>query len=197
MNSMKIAKKRIGVFALQGSFVEHVAMVKKLGHDAREIRSMEDIKQIDPRAIILPGGESTTMMNFLKENELMHWLKGYAKAGMPIFATCAGLILLSKSHLDVLDVEVDRNAYGSQLDSFETDIKINLPTPDSQLHTISFHALFIRAPKIKKIGSKVIILAEAGAGNPVLVQQKNILGATFHPELTDDTRIHRYFINLI
>ncbi|MBI5412657.1 pyridoxal 5'-phosphate synthase glutaminase subunit PdxT [Candidatus Peregrinibacteria bacterium] len=190
------SKKRIGVLALQGSFAEHAAMIRKLGHEAYEIRSLEDVRRIDPQALILPGGESTTMMKFLEKNALRDWLSAAIRAGTPVLATCAGVILLSRSHLNLLDIDVDRNAYGSQLDSFETAINLNAPLVTGHSSPKKFPAIFIRAPRIKKTGLKVTTLA-AIEGEPILVQQDKILGATFHPELTKDTRIHKILLGFL
>ena len=139
--------KRIGVLALQGSFLEHIRMLKKLNVDAIEIRSLKDTKNLD--AIILPGGESTTLMKLLKSTKLDEWLKKMAKKGLPIYGTCAGLIVLSKNYLNLIDIEVKRNAYGPQLDSFEDEIEW-MPNPKSKIQNPKLKGIFIRSPQIKK-----------------------------------------------
>lgn len=173
----EVGKIRIGVLALQGAFVEHIKVLNKLGVQFSEVRTVEDLKNID--GLIIPGGESTTM------NLLIGEIKKHMK-NLPIFGTCAGAILLSQQNL--LDIEVERNAYGSQLDSFEDDFKFL---------GANFHGIFIRAPKIVKVGPKVEILAKNSKDEIVLVREKNYLAATFHPELTEDTRIHEYFIQIV
>lgn len=178
------------MLALQGSFAEHTAMLRSLGCEVFEIRSLADVERFRPQGFVMPGGESTTMMKFLTDERLLNWFKSSVKKGMPVLATCAGLILLSRSHLNLLDIGVDRNAYGNQLDSFETDLAI------FALGKKPFHSIFIRAPKIKKVYPKAKILAYENK-SPVFVQQENILGLTFHPELTGDTRMHEYFLGLV
>ena len=184
--------KKIAILALQGSFVEHQTALQKAGAKGFLARTLEDVEKGKPDGIILPGGESTTMMMLLKEGGLLQWLIDSIQGGMPVMATCAGLILLSGSHLNLMDVEVDRNAYGSQLNSFEEEIALKLP---SHLSPLTSNAIFIRAPRITKVGKGVEVLATAN-GDPVWVQEDNRLGLTFHPELCDDTTIHRYFIGL-
>lgn len=173
--------RTIGVLALQGSFFEHSKMVLQLGYKVRLIRNLDDVEGL--AAFILPGGESTTLMKLLAETKLTDWLKESVNAGLPIYGTCAGMIVLAK--LGLLDVEVDRNAYGPQLFSFETSV---------DFQGKPFPAIFIRAPKILKVGKIVDILSK-DRGTPVLVRQKNILAGSFHPELTDDSRVHEYFLS--
>jgi|WetSurSiteA1Bulk_404760.scaffolds.fasta_scaffold135047_1 pyridoxal 5'-phosphate synthase pdxT subunit len=189
---MSKQKKTIGIIALQGSFAEHQKMLKKLGADVFLIRDLPDVENKKIDGVILPGGESTTATKLLKKTGLDKWLIGQAKLGLPIFGTCAGMIVLAS--LGLIDIDVERNAYGSQLDSFET--KLRLETQNSKLKTLNlFPGIFIRAPRIKRIGPKVKVLAYHKK-NPVLVRQNNILAASFHPELTDDMRIHEYFIKM-
>jgi 5'-phosphate synthase pdxT subunit len=175
----KLPSKKIGVLALQGGFSEHVQLLKSLGCAVREVRTVEDTKGLD--ALVLPGGESTTLLKLMGTTGLDKWAK---KTKLPMMATCAGLIVLAK--LGRLDVEIERNAYGSQLDSFEAPLK---------LKTGSFLGVFIRAPKIGRTGKMVEVLAKYDS--PVLVRQGNILGLTFHPELTKDSRIHELFLDML
>lgn len=169
-------KLKIGVLALQGAFIEHMNILQKLGVEAFEVRTKEDLKALD--GLIIPGGESTTM------NLLIGEIKTAMKK-LPIFGTCAGAILLAQH--DFIDMEVERNAYGSQLDSFEDDFEFN---------GHKFHGIFIRAPKIKKTGRDVEILARNSKKEIVLVRQGRYLAATFHPELTDNIKIHEYFLKM-
>lgn len=169
----------VGILALQGGFAEHADMARRLGYEVRLVRDLSDTQGIS--ACILPGGESTTLMKLMAETKLDEWLKKAVHAGMPVFGTCAGLIVLG--NLGLLDVEIDRNAYGPQLHSFETDV---------EFEGKKFPAVFIRAPKITRLGKNVEVLATEGK-NPALVRQKNVLAATFHPELTGDDRVHQFF----
>ena len=176
---------KIGVLALQGAFIEHARMIEKWGHKAAQVRSLADTKNLD--AVILPGGESTTMAKLLKKTGLDKWLVKAAKKGMPIFGVCAGMILLSNQHLGLMDIDVARNAYGPQLDSFEDDVKLKSGG--------KCHGIFIRAPKITHAGKDIEVLGRHGQA-PVLVRQGNILAASFHPELTNNTQIHEYFLKM-
>ncbi len=166
----------VGVLALQGAFREHIACLNKLNIKSKEIRLPEQLKEID--ALIIPGGESTTFTKLL--NDYKFDLKKFNK---PIFGTCAGAIILAK--LGLINIKVNRNAYGRQIDSFEEDIEIK--------SIGKFHAIFIRAPVIESAGKEVEILAKRD-GEILMAKQGNILVATFHPELTDDLRVHEYFI---
>lgn len=173
--------RTVGVLALQGSFFEHAKAIRELGYEVRLIRSMEDTTGIS--ACILPGGESTTLMKLLAETKLDAWLKKSAQGGMPVYGTCAGMIVLSK--LGLIDIEVDRNAYGPQLHSFEATV---------DFLGKAFPGIFIRAPKIEKVGEMVDILSKEH-GTPVLVRQKNVMAGSFHPELTTDYSIHKFFMD--
>jgi 5'-phosphate synthase pdxT subunit len=185
----------IGVLALQGSFALHARAVARLGLKIREVRSTGDLDGLS--ALILPGGESTTMARLargtgLLDTGLFDALRKRIADGLPAFGTCAGAILLGRGdqrppRLELIDVEVERNAYGRQIDSFEAEIRIDgLGEP--------FHAIFIRAPKLHLLrAAGVEVLARHGA-DPVLVRSGTIWLATFHPELTDDLRIHRWFL---
>ena len=183
----------VGVLALQGAFREHVAAVTRLGATAREVRQLKDIDGID--ALIIPGGESTTMGKLLNEWNMLEPLRQRILNGMPVYGSCAGLILLCREiensdqpRLGVLDATVRRNAFGRQVDSFETDL--NIP----EIGADPIPAVFIRAPVITGVGAGVTVLAEVN-GQAVAVRQNNILATSFHPELTPDTRMHSYFLS--
>lgn len=190
------ARARIGVLALQGAFAAHAAALQRLGVSTAEVRVAADLEQCD--ALVLPGGESTTMSQLLETSQLFDPLAKRIAAGMPVFGTCAGMILLSKGIADgrpdqrsfaALDIDVQRNGFGRQLDSFETEIDVlGLDR--------AFHAVFIRAPRISRIGSEIETLATHG-GEPVLVRSKTVMAASFHPELADDDRVHRLFLNMV
>lgn len=188
---------RIGVLGLQGAFEKHLQALRSLGVEAIDVRKPKDLECCN--GLILPGGESTTMTKQLKFIEMIGPLKQFASE-KPVFGTCAGLILLS-SHIDkdtmeplgLIDVTVERNAFGRQVESFTTPITIQFP---NQKKSTPFNAVFIRAPRIRSIGENVSVLA-CYDGEPVLVQQDNLLGATFHPELTSDTSVHAYFVSLV
>ena len=183
----------VGVLALQGAFREHVAAVTRLGATAREVRQLKDIDGID--ALIIPGGESTTMGKLLNEWNMLEPLRQRILEGMPVYGSCAGLILLCREiensdqpRLGVLDATVRRNAFGRQVDSFETEL--NIP----EIGADPIPAVFIRAPVITGVGAGVTVLAEV-KGQAVAVRQNNILATSFHPELTPDTRMHSYFLS--
>jgi len=193
---------KIGVFALQGDVSEHVRMLnnagKELGMDINvvELRGFENF---NCNALIIPGGESTAMRKLTHDedsNKFLNFLKKISGEGIPVMGTCAGLILLAKNvdnkfYDGLLDIEVKRNGYGRQRESFEADVylKFNLNK------TEKFHAIFIRAPVIEKV-HKGEILAEF-EGKAIAVKDENVIGLTFHPELTNDTKIYKYFLNLI
>lgn len=176
-------KPIIGVLALQGDFIEHLNALRKLKIPCVEVRTVDDIKKTN--GLIMPGGESTTISKLLTSTGLDSWLKTHVKRGYAIYGTCAGAILLSK--LKLINVVVQRNAYGRQLDSFDEPI-------ESKTFP-KLRGVFIRAPKITTVGKNAIILARHD-GDPVLVQQGKILASTFHPELTDSLAVHRYFCTL-
>ena len=185
---------KIGILAIQGDFAAHAAMLHSLGADTIEVRTVEDLRQCD--ALVLPGGESTTQLQFLQEEGLFDTIKQFANDGNPIFGTCAGAILLAKNvqhpaqgSLGLLDMTVFRNAYGRQLAS---DVFFG----SSKLEPEPMEMVFIRAPIIDAVGPGVEVLAEH-AGKPVLVQKGNLLAATFHPELTNDSTVHEHFLRLI
>jgi len=192
-------KKRVGVLALQGDFEAHVKALERAGAEAVEVRTAEDLKSID--GLVIPGGESTTMLKLLHFMDLMEPLREFAKA-KPVFGTCAGAILLAsdvrnpvQESFGVVDLTVERNAYGRQIDSRVARIE-----PDAEFQRRAgegdVEAVFIRAPIIRRTGPGVHVLAEYD-GDPVLVEQGKTLIATFHPELTDDTRVHRLFLSKI
>lgn len=184
----------IGILALQGAFLEHAQMMERIGVDHRFIRTVDDF-QSEVDALILPGGESTAMLNLLHSTNLFDPIRQAIKGGLPVLGTCAGLILLSKSlsndarrGFQTLDVVVKRNAYGRQLASHQSI---------AEFRGIGYVPMtFIRAPLIEAVGPDVQILASVDHGI-VAVRQKNQLGLTFHPELDDDERIHRYFVSFI
>ncbi len=179
--------------AIQGDFLEHREVLKGLKAEAVEVRLPGDLEGL--QGLIIPGGESTTIGKLLHEYELVEAIKEDGGKGLAIFATCAGMILLAKKAvglpfppLGLLDIEVQRNAYGRQLDSFEADIDVPV------LRNGAFHAVFIRAPIIEKVGPKVEVLARL-ENNIIAVKQGKIMAAAFHPELTRDLRFHAYFLN--
>jgi 5'-phosphate synthase pdxT subunit len=184
---------RVGVLAMQGAFIEHIEMLKRCGVKAIEVRLPEELAKV--QALILPGGESTSNRKLLKESNLLEPLAERIKQGMPVFGTCAGAILLAKTVdsrpgvFQAIDISVKRNAYGRQVDSFEAELKVKgFAKP--------FHGVFIRAPIIEHTGKNVEVLSEFG-GKVVLAKQNNVLVATFHPELTEDARIHRLFLAMV
>lgn len=185
----------IGILALQGDFYKHRELLTKLKVKTELIRNKDELRGID--GLILPGGESTTIGKLMARFNLLDHVKDAINQGLPVYGTCAGAILLAEkiefynqAKLGVLDITISRNAYGRQVDSFETDIvlKMNNNSP--------FRCVFIRAPIITQAGNNVEILGTYN-NNPVLVRQKNILASTFHPELTDNTAVHEYFLNSI
>jgi 5'-phosphate synthase pdxT subunit len=186
---------KIGVLALQGAVTEHIQMLAVLGAEAIPVRLPSELEGLD--ALIIPGGESTTIAKLLSDYSLIEPIRGLAKKGLPIFGTCAGLVLLAKKVLNLklepigmMDIEVKRNAFGRQVNSFEADLKI------PALHDVTFHGIFIRAPIIERVDRGVNVLCQLN-GKPVAVKQGNILACAFHPELTDDIRLHKYFLDII
>lgn len=186
----------IGILALQGAFVEHEKVLTKLGVESVELRNLEDFQQYRSSlsGLILPGGESTTMGKLLRDQDMLLPIREAIQSGLPVFGTCAGLILLAKqitsqeeSHLAIMDIVVERNAYGRQLGSFytEADCKGVGKIPMT----------FIRGPIISSVGEDVEVLAIVN-NQIVAAQEKNMLVTSFHPELTDDIRLHEYFINM-
>lgn len=190
------AQATIGVLALQGAFDAHVQHLNALEVDVRLIKTEADLEEID--GLIIPGGESTTMSNLLVASGLGQTLTQKIDDGFPIFGTCAGMIMMANSIIDgrpdqivlnAMDIEVRRNGYGRQNDSFEQDI-------DVESFEVPFHALFIRAPIIEKIANDVEVLSTVN-GHPVLVRQGKALASSFHPELVSDLRVHEIFLSMI
>lgn len=186
----------IGVLALQGAFAKHIEMLTAMGVHAIEVRRIQELEQCD--ALIIPGGESTTMMRHIQYNEMREALNEFFTQ-KPVFGTCAGLILISKKIVSdpmepfgLIEVTVERNAFGRQYDSFRTDVELKLTSNRPQ--TVS--ALFIRAPRIREISENVQVLSKL-ENEPVLVKQGFHLASTFHPELTNDPTIHAYFVSLV
>ncbi|HKP51829.1 MAG TPA: pyridoxal 5'-phosphate synthase glutaminase subunit PdxT [Chloroflexia bacterium] len=186
---------KIGVLALQGAFREHIEALTALGVDSVEVRLPEQLDGLD--GLIIPGGESTAIGKLAVKYGLQEAIRRYAEMGKPVYGTCAGMILLSNDIgreqplLGVMNVKVERNAFGRQLDSFETGISI------PALGEAPFPGVFIRAPKIESVGEGVEVLAELPDGTPVAARQDNMLVTAFHPELTDDLRFHRYFMAMV
>ena len=190
---------KIGVLALQGDFVEHISMLKRLKVEASEVRLPEQLKGLD--GLIIPGGESTTIGKLAVEYNLMDALKQFGQR-RAIWGTCAGAIFLSKDIsrdqplLGLMDIKVERNAFGRQIDSFETDLDVP-ELKKATGTTEDFHAVFIRAPLIESVSGDAKILASLTDGRIVAAQQGHLLATAFHPELTNDTRFHEYFLTLV
>jgi 5'-phosphate synthase pdxT subunit len=174
----------IGVLALQGNFREHLSMLRGLDVRAVEVRKPEQLEGLD--GLVIPGGESTTFMRLMRLYGLDEAVREFAG---PVLGTCAGMIVLDRNHLGALDVEVDRNAYGRQVASFEADLTL---TDDSK----PLRGVFIRAPRVREAGPEVEVIAELD-GEPVLLRQGRFIVASFHPELTNDTRVHERFLDLV
>jgi 5'-phosphate synthase pdxT subunit len=175
---------RIGVLAVQGNFREHAAMLRRLGAEPVEVRKPEQLDGLD--GLVIPGGESTAIMRLVRLYGLEQAIREFTA---PVLGTCAGMILLDRNHLGMLDLEVDRNAYGRQVASFEADL--DLAGDERPLRGV-----FIRAPRVADAGPGVEVLAELD-GEPVLLREGRVLVASFHPELTDDTRVHERFLDLV
>ena len=189
-----IVKPKIGILAIQGDFAAHAAMLRSLGAETKEVRAVDDLDDCD--ALVLPGGESTTQLQFLQEEGLFEAIQKFAANDLPVFGTCAGAILLAthvkhpaQDSLGLIDMTVLRNGYGRQLAS-------TVSFGESTLKPEPIEMVFIRAPIIENVGPGVEILAEF-AGKPALVQNKNVLASTFHPELTDDSTVHQHFLDLL
>ena len=171
----------IGVLALQGNFREHEAMLRRLGADVVEVRKPEQLEGLD--GLVVPGGESTTFMRLMRLYGLDEAVRRF---GGPVLGTCAGMIVLDRNHLGLVDIEVERNGYGRQVASFEADLRLaDCEEP--------LRGVFIRAPRLREAGADVEVLAEY-EGEPVLVRHGRFLVASFHPELTEDTRVHELFM---
>ncbi|MBI4898454.1 MAG: pyridoxal 5'-phosphate synthase glutaminase subunit PdxT [Actinobacteria bacterium] len=178
----------IGILALQGGFEAHAKLLTGLGANVREVRTAADLAGIS--GLVLPGGESTTMMLGIERESLAAPLAEFVGSGLPVLATCAGMIILDDAHLNVLNVSCDRNAYGGQVHSFEADITVDGAGDDA------FRGVFIRAPRLTRTGADVETLATHD-GVPVAVREDRVFAMSFHPELTDDDRIHRIFLEMV
>ncbi len=194
--TMDARRPRVGVLALQGAVREHVNAIRDVGAEPVEVRLPRDLVGLD--ALILPGGESTTMRKLIDVYGLREPILSLARAGAPMLGTCAGMILLAERTADddepvfgLLDLEVRRNGYGRQLDSFETDLDVTVLGDDP------FHGVFIRAPFVTDVGGAAEVLARDANGVPVAVRQGNVLATAFHPELTGDRRIHRLLVEMV
>jgi pyridoxal 5'-phosphate synthase pdxT subunit len=175
---------RVGVLAVQGAFREHAAMLRRLGAEVVEVRKPEHLDGLD--GLVIPGGESTAIGRLIRLYGLEEAIRRFSA---PVFGTCAGMIVLDRNHLGLVDLEVERNAYGRQVASFEADLPL---AGDAE----PLRGVFIRAPRVLDVGPEVEVLAELD-GEPVLLRQGRFLVASFHPELTDDTRVHERFLELV
>ncbi|MEX0783999.1 MAG: pyridoxal 5'-phosphate synthase glutaminase subunit PdxT [Dehalococcoidia bacterium] len=195
MTESRAAPRTIGVLALQGDFREHREMLERLGHAVREVRKPEQLDA--PDALIIPGGESTTIARLILSNGFQQPLRDFCASGRPVWGTCAGAILLARQvdnldrpGIEVMDIAVRRNAFGRQADSFEADLAI------AGLAGKPFHAVFIRAPLIDSVSGDAEAIATLDDGTIVAARQGNLLATSFHPELTGDTRLHELFLRL-
>jgi 5'-phosphate synthase pdxT subunit len=196
MNESSAGRPRIGVLALQGAVREHANAIRDIGAEPVEVRLPRDLVDLD--ALILPGGESTTMRRLIDAYGLREPIASLARGGAPMLGTCAGMILLAERVADgdepvfgLLDIEVRRNGYGRQLDSFEADLDV--PTVGDE----PLHGVFIRAPLVTDVGPRAEVLARDPDGQPVAVRQGRVLATAFHPELTGDRRLHRLLVEMI
>ena len=187
---------RIGILALQGDFTEHMAILSRLNADAVLVRLPQQLGNID--GLIIPGGESTTISKLMLNYDLVEPIRKLAHQGLPVWGTCAGMVLLAGkvinsevASLQIMNIEVKRNAFGRQADSFETELSIPV------LNNDPFLGVFIRAPVIVKVAPDVGVLCRLSDGTVVAAKEKNILASAFHPELTDDLRVHRYFLDIV
>lgn len=187
--------EKVGVLAIQGDFAEHCKIFRDLGVQAPEIRLPDHLADVD--ALVIPGGESTTITKLMDIYGLVDPIKEFVQSGRPLWGTCAGMIVSSRHvvgdvlvPMDLIDLDVRRNAFGSQIDSFEAE----LPVP--AIGDPPFHAVFIRAPWIERMGPGVELISSLKDGTPVAARQANVLVTSFHPELTEDTRIHNMFLQM-
>ncbi|MEF3309032.1 pyridoxal 5'-phosphate synthase glutaminase subunit PdxT [Paenibacillus sp. GYB004] len=185
---------KIGVLALQGAVAEHIKMIEAAGAEGVPVKKTSQLAELD--GIIIPGGESTTIGKLMRDYGFIEEVRSFSKQGKPIFGTCAGLILLAdeivgqeQAHLQLMDMKVQRNAFGRQRESFETELAVK--GVDDKVR-----AVFIRAPLIREIGDRVDVLSEHN-GEIVAARQDHLLAVSFHPELTDDYRMHQYFIDMV
>jgi 5'-phosphate synthase pdxT subunit len=182
-----LAPPLIGVLAIQGDFEAHVRVLERLGADARTVRAPADLEGLD--GLVIPGGESTTMTLGIERDGLADPLRDLVRAGTPVLGTCAGLIMLDRSHLGLLDIEAERNAFGRQVKSFEVDLDV--PALGGTLRGV-----FIRAPWVAEHGEGVEVLAEVD-GHPVAVREGEILAVAFHPEIEGETRLHEWLLERV
>lgn len=187
-------KKKIGILALQGGFAKHGEAIAAAGAEYARVRNASELDEIN--GLIIPGGESTTIIKLLKGFHIFERIKKLGQQGLPLFGTCAGAILLAENVIGrkqesfkLIPIDIKRNAYGRQVNSFEADIQLDFSKP-------LFRAVFIRAPKIVAVSSSAAVLSRF-EGDPLLVRHNNILAATFHPEMTGDRRVHEYFLSMI
>jgi 5'-phosphate synthase pdxT subunit len=178
----------IGVLASQGDFAAHAEILRSLGAEVRQVRTPADLEPMD--GLVIPGGESTTIMKALARDGLAEAIRTHVAGGRPVLGTCAGMIVLDRVHLGLMDVRARRNAFGRQLQSFETDLAVG------GLGEEPLRAVFIRAPWIEESGEGVEVLAEY-EGHPVVVREGRLLACAFHPELTDDSRLHAVFMGIV
>jgi len=193
---LEVGRVRIGVLAAQGAFVEHITRLHRLGVEALAVRLPHELAGLD--GLIIPGGESTTISKLMLDYDLTGDIRNLAESGLPIFGTCAGMVLLASNAtdseiepLELMKMGVRRNAFGRQVDSFETALSIPV------LGREPFPGIFIRAPLIEEVNSEVEILARLADGTGVAARQGKLLACAFHPELTDDLRFHQYFISIV
>jgi 5'-phosphate synthase pdxT subunit len=186
---------KIGVLALQGAFREHARMLQQLGADTVLVKLPKHLDGIE--GLVIPGGESTTIGKLMREYDLLEPIRAMGQEGLPVFGTCAGMIVMAKEiegaeepHLELMSVRVNRNSFGRQRESFETEL--DMPAIGEE----PYPAVFIRAPHVTKIGDGVDVLARYG-DRIVAAREKNFLALSFHPELTDDPRIHKYFLSMV
>lgn len=187
---------RVGVLALQGTFIEHIASLRLLGAEASQVRLPRELNTLD--GLVIPGGESTTMLRLMRNFELLQPIREMAEDGLPVWGTCAGMILVARGisndrmeTLGLMDIKVKRNAFGSQIDSFEADLDI--PAVGKE----PFHAVFIRAPVIEQVMPGVEVLSRLPGGTIVVARQNSLLACAFHPEFTEDLRFHSYFLSMV
>jgi pyridoxal 5'-phosphate synthase pdxT subunit len=187
---------KIGVLALQGAFIEHIQTLEKLNLTASAVRLPGELAGLD--GLIIPGGESTSILKIMTDFAIMNPLRKLVGDGFPVWGTCAGMICLAKHvstdgmiTIGMMDISVKRNAFGRQVESFETDLEIPVLGP------ALYHAVFIRAPVVSKVGKAVQVIAKLDDGTPVAARQDRMLVTSFHPELTEDFRFHKYFIDVV
>ena len=187
---------RIGVLALQGAYAEHMSVIKRIGAEARPVRLPDQMDNLD--GLVIPGGESTTMLALMRSFKLVRPVRDRAQAGLPTMGTCAGMICMAReaSGLDMetlalMDIDVERNSFGRQADSFED--RVSIPV----LGDNPFPAVFIRAPSVSRVGPRVDVLATLPDGTVVGCRQGKLIAVAFHPELTGDVRLHKYFLSMV